>query len=291
MPHLPHASHATNASSPQVSLRSPLEVSIRPMFISSVAYIFLILFVAFFFIGFVFLYFQKHSSSWKSESRAIHKCVSSNFVASKSLMVVAETALQGELLLLNKNVPMSTSMPPLPHTNHATNASSSQVSLGSLLEVFIRLMFISTVTYVFLILFAAFFFIGFVFLYFQKHSSSWDSESRTIRERVSSNSMASKSLAVVAETASVAYVFVILFTAFFFIGFVFLYFQKHFSSLDFEPGAIRDGGSGDNNQGECTICLEEVGKGEVMKMIVYCRHVFHADCINRLLEKQVTCPV
>ena len=104
MPHLPHASHATNASSPQVSLRSPLEVSIRPMFISSVAYIFLILFVAFFFIGFVFLYFQKHSSSWKSESRAIHKCVSSNFVASKSLMVVAETALQGECIICLEEV-------------------------------------------------------------------------------------------------------------------------------------------------------------------------------------------
>jgi len=44
-------------------------------------------------------------------------------------------------------------------------------------------------------------------------------------------------------------------------------------------------------QGECAICLEEVGEGGAVKMIAYCKHVFHAECIDRWLEKQVTCPV
>ncbi|KAG2397509.1 RING-H2 finger protein [Vigna angularis] len=150
------------------------------------------------------------------------------------------------LLLQNEDVPISTSMPPLPHAKHATNASSPQVSLGSPLEVSIRPVFTSSVAYVFLILFTTFFFIGFVFLYFQQHASSSDSESGAIRRRAQSESVAEKSLAVVADAA---------------------------------------------RQGDCAICLEEVGEGEAVKMIAYCKHVFHADCIDRWLEKQVTCPV
>jgi len=145
------------------------------------------------------------------------------------------------LLLQNEDVPVSTSMPPLPH------AKSPQVSLGSPLEVSIRPVFTSSVAYVFLILFTTFFFIGFVFLYFQQHSSRSESESGGMRRRAESESaVAAKSLAVVAEAA---------------------------------------------RQGECAICLEEVGEGEAVKMIAYCRHVFHAECIDRWLEKQVTCPV
>ncbi|ESW04344.1 hypothetical protein PHAVU_011G087300 [Phaseolus vulgaris] len=146
------------------------------------------------------------------------------------------------LSLLNEEVPISMFMPPLPHFNHAIHASLLQVSLGSPLEVSICPMFTSRVAYVFLILFTAFFFKGFMFLYYQNHSSSSsNSESDTIRERVSLDSVSSKFLAVVAETT---------------------------------------------RQGECAICVEEVGEGEEVKMIVYSRHVFHADCINRWLEKQ-----
>jgi len=151
------------------------------------------------------------------------------------------------LLMQNEDVPISTSMPPLPHAKHATNASSPQVSIGSPLEVSIRPVFTSSVAYVFLILFTTFFFIGFVFLYFQQHHSSSEPESGAIRRRSQSESVvAEKSLAVVADAA---------------------------------------------RQGDCAICLEEVGEGEAVKMIAYCKHVFHADCIDRWLEKHVTCPV
>ncbi|CAJ1979215.1 unnamed protein product [Sphenostylis stenocarpa] len=155
------------------------------------------------------------------------------------------------LLLQNEDVPISTSIPPLPQAKHATNASSPPESFGSPLAVSIRPVFTSSVAYVFLILFTTFFFIGFVFLYFQQNSSTSSSSERgDIRRRVPQRSAeesgAGKSVAVVAQ---------------------------------------------ESREGECAICLEEVGEGEVVKMIAYCRHVFHGECIDTWLEKHVTCPV
>ncbi|ESW13252.1 hypothetical protein PHAVU_008G180900 [Phaseolus vulgaris] len=38
------------------------------------------------------------------------------------------------------------------------------------------------------------------------------------------------------------------------------------------------------------ICFVEVGEGETVKIIVYCNHIFHANCIEKWLEYQVTTP-
>ena len=33
--------------------------------------------------------------------------------------------------------------------------------------------------------------------------------------------------------------------------------------------------------GECPIYLKEMGEGELVKMIAYCRHIFHVECIDK----------
>ncbi|ESW04677.1 hypothetical protein PHAVU_011G115800, partial [Phaseolus vulgaris] len=43
--------------------------------------------------------------------------------------------------------------------------------------------------------------------------------------------------------------------------------------------------------GECPICLKEVGEGEPVKMIAYCKHLFHAESIDKWLETKVMCPI
>ncbi|OIV99301.1 hypothetical protein TanjilG_17111 [Lupinus angustifolius] len=42
---------------------------------------------------------------------------------------------------------------------------------------------------------------------------------------------------------------------------------------------------------DCAICLEEFREGEKVKMIVYCKHVFHPQCIDTWIAKHVTCPI
>ncbi|XP_065868565.1 RING-H2 finger protein ATL57 [Euphorbia lathyris] len=42
---------------------------------------------------------------------------------------------------------------------------------------------------------------------------------------------------------------------------------------------------------ECAICLGEFEEKENVKMIPYCKHVFHLDCIGTWLRMHVTCPV
>ncbi|XBI10896.1 hypothetical protein VPH35_138059 [Triticum aestivum] len=42
---------------------------------------------------------------------------------------------------------------------------------------------------------------------------------------------------------------------------------------------------------ECVVCLGEVGKGEEMRRLPVCRHVFHKQCIERWLIERSTCPV
>lgn len=41
----------------------------------------------------------------------------------------------------------------------------------------------------------------------------------------------------------------------------------------------------------CAICLEELREGEKVKMVVYCKHVFHPECIDAWLAAHVTCPI
>jgi hypothetical protein len=47
----------------------------------------------------------------------------------------------------------------------------------------------------------------------------------------------------------------------------------------------------DVKQPDCVICLEEFEVCEEVKMIPYCKHVFHAECIDTWLSAHVTCPI
>ncbi|CAL5048112.1 unnamed protein product [Urochloa decumbens] len=46
-------------------------------------------------------------------------------------------------------------------------------------------------------------------------------------------------------------------------------------------------GSGD----ECAVCLGELQRGEVVKQLPACAHLFHDGCIDAWLRSHVTCPV
>ncbi|KAE8037552.1 hypothetical protein FH972_010133 [Carpinus fangiana] len=51
---------------------------------------------------------------------------------------------------------------------------------------------------------------------------------------------------------------------------------------------------GDSNskyQIDCSICLSEFEEKELVKVIPFCKHVFHPDCIDTWLSSNVTCPV
>ncbi|KAI3444416.1 hypothetical protein Pfo_001081 [Paulownia fortunei] len=55
-----------------------------------------------------------------------------------------------------------------------------------------------------------------------------------------------------------------------------------------ENGSIISGLS--ENYG-CPICLEGYGAKEKVRRINLCQHCFHADCIDRWLQKNSTCPI
>ncbi|CAI9774586.1 unnamed protein product [Fraxinus pennsylvanica] len=42
---------------------------------------------------------------------------------------------------------------------------------------------------------------------------------------------------------------------------------------------------------ECTICLSEFEEREILKIIPYCKHVYHPKCIDTWLSSHVTCPL
>jgi E3 ubiquitin-protein ligase ATL6/9/15/31/42/55 len=42
---------------------------------------------------------------------------------------------------------------------------------------------------------------------------------------------------------------------------------------------------------DCAICLSEFEEKEAVKVIPFCKHVFHPECIDMWLSSQVTCPV
>ncbi|KAL2541063.1 RING-H2 finger protein ATL57 [Abeliophyllum distichum] len=42
---------------------------------------------------------------------------------------------------------------------------------------------------------------------------------------------------------------------------------------------------------ECTICLSEFEDRDIVKIIPYCKHVFHPKCIDTWLSLHVTCPL
>ncbi|GMY30924.1 ring-h2 finger protein atl57 [Fagus crenata] len=44
-------------------------------------------------------------------------------------------------------------------------------------------------------------------------------------------------------------------------------------------------------QNECTVCLCDFHHNEPVKLIPFCKHVFHPDCLNKWLSSHMTCPV
>ncbi|KAH7850281.1 hypothetical protein Vadar_030295 [Vaccinium darrowii] len=42
---------------------------------------------------------------------------------------------------------------------------------------------------------------------------------------------------------------------------------------------------------ECAVCLNEFEDHETLRLLPYCSHVFHCDCIGEWLSSHVTCPV
>uniref|UniRef100_A0A0E0HA22 RING-type E3 ubiquitin transferase n=1 Tax=Oryza nivara TaxID=4536 RepID=A0A0E0HA22_ORYNI len=42
---------------------------------------------------------------------------------------------------------------------------------------------------------------------------------------------------------------------------------------------------------QCAVCLGEMEDGELGRLLPACRHVFHAECIDRWLALSSTCPV
>ncbi|CAL4970318.1 unnamed protein product [Urochloa decumbens] len=50
-------------------------------------------------------------------------------------------------------------------------------------------------------------------------------------------------------------------------------------------------GDGDGVAGDCAVCLGELEKGETVRRLRACQHVFHLECIDLWLRAHATCPV
>ncbi|XP_034584029.1 uncharacterized protein [Setaria viridis] len=57
------------------------------------------------------------------------------------------------------------------------------------------------------------------------------------------------------------------------------------------------GGGGDLESGaaaggeQCSVCLEDVEAGEMVRQLPVCKHLFHVECIDMWLHSHRTCPV
>ncbi|CAO2038156.1 unnamed protein product [Urochloa humidicola] len=41
----------------------------------------------------------------------------------------------------------------------------------------------------------------------------------------------------------------------------------------------------------CSVCLEDVRGGEMVRQVPACRHIFHVECIDMWLQSHRTCPM
>ncbi|KAK2433832.1 E3 ubiquitin-protein ligase ATL6 [Trifolium repens] len=104
-------------------------------------------------------------------------------------------------------------------------------------------------------------------------------------------------------SSNIAYIFLLLFSTLFFVFFVLLSIRElsHRRRRGFPPlkgldlAAVKSlpvcEYKEDVKQPDCVICLEEFGECDAVKMIPFCKHVFHPECIDTWLSKHVTCPI
>ncbi|KAJ8641467.1 hypothetical protein MRB53_018161 [Persea americana] len=57
--------------------------------------------------------------------------------------------------------------------------------------------------------------------------------------------------------------------------------KKKFSDEDFSSG----------DDAQCTVCLAEYQEKDTLRVLPYCGHAFHVNCIDRWLQRHSTCPV
>lgn len=102
--------------------------------------------------------------------------------------------------------------------------------------------------------------------------------------------------------SSMALTIIVLLTAFFFMGLFSVYIRR---SSDGDASPNHEGGleaaavnslpvvayAKQQMMEECPICLSEFQERESVRLIPYCGHVFHRNCIDTWLVSHVTCPV
>nr|GEZ07754.1 RING-H2 finger protein ATL60-like [Tanacetum cinerariifolium] len=62
-------------------------------------------------------------------------------------------------------------------------------------------------------------------------------------------------------------------------------FLKTLPVIEFDPKAFKDGVL------ECSVCINEVERGEKTRILPKCNHAFHADCIDMWFHSHSTCPI
>ncbi|KAJ8551937.1 hypothetical protein K7X08_028380 [Anisodus acutangulus] len=124
--------------------------------------------------------------------------------------------------------------------------------------------------------------------------------------------------------SSMALTILVLLTALFFMGFFSIYI-RHFTGVTtsssssatgdghrrhlsppssqrscrkgMDPAAVQSlplvtyGGTAEHLIEDCPICLAEFEVSELVRLIPYCRHVFHQHCLDTWLASHVTCPL